>query len=329
MVTTGNLKLLNILNLEPLGYCDEAADLLAELGRVRAKQMSRSQLIKELGDYEVLIVRLAHQIDQEIINAGRRLRVIVTATTGLDHIDVEYASKRGITVLSLRGETEFLHEIWATAEHTWTLLLALLRKIVPASIAALDGKWDRDRFRGHELHGRRLGIVGLGRLGEKVARYGQVFGMSVSAFDPFVGQWVDGVRRVATLNDLLQASDILTLHVPLNTQTQGMIRANELAMLPTGAVLVNTSRGQLIDEFALITCLESKQLSGAALDVVAFERDAVNRSKSPLFAYARNHDNLLITPHIGGATYESMAQTEIFMAHKLRKFILSIAKDSR
>ena len=189
-----------------------------------------------------------------------RLRAIVTATTGLDHIDLEYAQERGITVLSLRGETEFLQEVRATAEHTWALLLGLLRNIVPASIAARQGNWDRDRFRGQELNGKRLGIVGLGRLGQKVARYGQVFGMAVGAFDPLVREWIDGVRREPTLTDLLKKSDILSLHVPLNTETQGMIGATELALLPAGAVLVNTSRGQLIDESALIKAL--KQTSG-------------------------------------------------------------------
>ena len=132
-----NSNSLNILNAEPLGYSPEAHAMLAQLGEVAAKEMSRSQLLKELDHYDVLIVRLAHQIDRDVIDAGRRLRVIVTATTGLDHIDVEYAQKRGITVLSLRGETVFLREIRATAEHTWTLLLGLVRKIVPASIAAV------------------------------------------------------------------------------------------------------------------------------------------------------------------------------------------------
>jgi D-3-phosphoglycerate dehydrogenase len=300
---------------------------LAQLGKVAAKEMSRSQLLQELDRYDVLIVRLAHQIDREIIEAGRRLRVIVTATTGLDHIDIEYARQCGITVLSLRGETEFLRDVQATAEHTWALLLGLLRNIVPASIAARRGNWDRDMFRGRELNGKRLGIVGLGRLGEKVARYGLVFGMVVRAFDPFVQEWVDGVRRDPTLADLLRKSDILSLHVPLNAETQGLIGAAELALLPPGAVLVNTSRGQLIDESALIKALTHKYLLGAALDVIAQERDNENRQKSPLLDYAESHDNLLITPHIGGATYESMAKTEIFMAHKLKKFLLKIGKD--
>jgi D-3-phosphoglycerate dehydrogenase len=202
-----------------------------------------------------------------------------------------------------------------------------LRNIVPASIAARQGNWDRDRFRGRELNGKRLGIVGLGRLGQKVARYGQVFGMDVVAFDPFVEEWIDGVRRELTLTDLLRKSDILSLHLPLNTETQGMFGATELALLPAGAVLVNTSRGQLIDESALIKALKRKHLAGAALDVVAQERNSEDRRLSPLLDYADTHDNLLITPHIGGATYESMAKTEVFMAHKLTKFLLEIDKD--
>ena len=322
-----NTRQLKILNAEPLGYSVEAGTLLAELGEVVAKEMSRSQLMDQLGDFDVLIVRLAHQIDREVIDAARRLRVIVTATTGLDHIDVRYAQERGITVLSLRHETEFLREVQATAEHTWALLLGLLRNIVPASIAARQGNWNRDMFRGRELNGKRLGIVGLGRLGKMVARYGQVFGMAVGAFDPLVQEWQGGVRREPTLNDLLQKSDIISLHLPLNTETQGLIGATELELLPPGAVLVNTSRGQLIDESALIQALTNKKLAGAALDVVAQERENDNRRKSPLFDYAGTHDNLLITPHIGGATYESMAKTEVFLARKLKRFLLKTDKD--
>lgn len=318
---------LKILNAEPSGYCAEAGALLAELGEVVAKEMSRFSLLKELGCYDVLIVRLAHQIDREIIDAGVRLRVIVTATTGLDHIDLDYAHKRRITVLSLRGETEFLRQVRATAEHTWALLLGLLRNIVPASIAACEGNWDRDMFRGRELNGKRLGIVGLGRLGAKVARYGQVFGMAVSAFDPFVQDWVEGVRREATLGELLKKSDILSLHVPLNSETVAMVGADELALLPPGAVIVNTSRGQIIDEKALLEVLENRHLAGAALDVVSGERDNENHVESKLLAYAGRHDNLLITPHIGGATHESMAKTEVFMAHKLKKYIDHMAKE--
>ena len=326
MKSKENFSSINILNAEPLGYSPQAGSLLATLGKVIAKEMSRSQLLDELGDYDVLIVRLANQIDREVIDAGPRLRAIVTATTGLDHIDVAYAQAQGIAVLSLRGETEFLKEVRATAEHTWALLLGLLRNIVPAATAARRGFWERDAFRGHELFGQRLGIVGLGRLGEKVARYGQAFGMAVAAFDPFLRDWVDGVRRQANLNDLLASSNILSLHIPLQDETVGLIGAAELAMLPRGAVLVNTSRGRIIDEKALIGALASKHLAGAALDVICGEGTNDNRVASKLLEYAATHDNLLVTPHIGGATHESMAKTEIFIAHKLTKFVRSLGE---
>jgi D-3-phosphoglycerate dehydrogenase / 2-oxoglutarate reductase len=197
------------------------------------------------------------------------------------------------------------------------LLLALLRRIVQASASAQDGEWNRDLFRGSELDGKRLGVVGLGRIGRKVAGYGLAFDMRVAAYDPYVTDWIDGVVRAGTLSDLLSRSDVLSLHVPLSSETVGMIGANELALLPLGTMLVNTSRGEVVEEIPLVRALESSHLGGAALDVIAHERDPKLRQQSRLLAYARTHNNLLLTPHIGGATHESMARTEIFMARKL------------
>ena len=143
-------KSIRILNAEPFGYSPEARSLLAQCGTLVEKGVSRAELLGEVGEYEVLIVRLAHQIDREVIEAGRHLRAIVSATSGLDHIDVECAQAHGIAILSLQGEADFLRSVSATAEHTWALLLGLLRGIVPASVAVRRGEWDRDAFRGHE-----------------------------------------------------------------------------------------------------------------------------------------------------------------------------------
>ena len=321
-------KSYRILNIEPLGYCEGARKLLMDLGPLTEKEMSRDALINELSDYDVLIVRLSHQIDHDIIEAGRGLVAIVTATTGLDHIDVEYAQYCGIGVLSLRGEIAFLRTILATAEHTWALLLALVRRIVAASQDAGCGNWNRDAFRGYELQGKRLGLVGLGRIGQKVAEYGQAFGMQVGAFDPLTQDWKEGIWRAPSLNKLLKWSEVVSLHIPLNADTHQLVGETELALLPQNAVLINTSRGQLIDEKALVRALDSGHLGGAALDVIANERDTTQRKQSPLFAYANQHDNLLITPHIGGATYESMAKTEVFMAQKLVDFLLAKEKSN-
>ncbi len=308
-----------ILNLEPENYSPRARAILDALGEVREGPLTRAALLDALADVDVLIVRLAHQIDAEVLAAAPRLRAIVSATTGLDHIDLDAAARQGVTVLSLKGETEFLRTIPATAEHTWALLLALVRRIPPAFASVLRGEWERDRFKGHDLAGRRLGILGLGRIGEKIARYGQAFGMEVAAYDPFRADWPPSVRRLENMADLLAASEVLSVHVPLNESTVHLLGADELARLPRGALLVNTARGQILDEAALLAALESGHLGGAALDVLWDERGRV--AESPLLAYARQHENLLITPHIGGATYESMAMTEIFMAQKLRRFL--------
>lgn len=311
---------IRILNVEPRGYAPQAQVLLADRAQVTEQELSREALVAEIGAYDVLIVRLAHRIDRQVIDAGERLRVIVSATTGLDHIDVGYAASRGVTVLSLLGETEFLRGITATAEHTWALLLALVRRIVPASEAVRRGNWNRDAFCGRQMSGKRLSLVGLGRVGRQVARFGQAFEMPVAAYDPFIETGLDGVQRLPTLEALLQQSDILSLHVHLDRETKGMIGAEALALLPTGAVLINTARGAIVDETALLAALERGHLAGAALDVLADEGE----QRAPISAladYAKTHDNVLITPHLGGATRESMTATELFMAQKLVTFL--------
>lgn len=320
--------MIRILNVEPLGYSDHARSILRSLGELIEEPLDRKGLLSNLPGYDVLIVRLAHQIDRQIIDAGLRLKAIVTATTGLDHIDVAYARSRGIAVLSLQGETEFLYRVSATAEHTWALLLSLLRRIPAAFSSVRNGQWDRDSYRGHELDGRRLGLVGMGRVGRKVARYGLAFSMGVAAFDPYATDWLEGVERCTSLTELLKRTDVLSLHVPLNNETTSLIEEKKLACLPAGAVLVNTSRGEVVDEHALLQALKNGRLAGAALDFLPGERDPERRKSSPLLAYARAHDNLLITPHIAGATLESMEKTEIFMAQKLASFIQTVQDHS-
>jgi D-3-phosphoglycerate dehydrogenase len=316
---------IRILNAEPLNYHNQPRQLLQSIGELDEFDLTRSQLLKCLAEYDVLIVRLRFQIDREVIDTGARLKAIVTATTGLDHVDVAYAEQHNVKVLSLRGETEFLRTIPATAEHTWGLLLALIRHTPWAFQAVLNGQWDRDAFRGQDLCGKRLGIAGLGRIGQKVAGYGLAFGMQVLAYDPYPLVKLPGVSMCATLPDLLRQSDVLSLHVPLNPETKGLIRAQELAMLPSGAVVINTARDAIMDEEALLAALQSGKLAGAALDVIADERLRQSSNREALIAYARTHNNLLITPHIGGATEDSMAATELFMAKKLKCYLDSVA----
>ncbi len=314
-------RVMRLLNIEPGGYSPEARTIIESLGESINREIDRAELLALLPEIDVLIVRLRHQIDREILEAGTRLRAIVSATTGLDHVDTAFAARRGIAVISLQGEREFLRTVPATAEHTWALLLALVRRIPWAAAAVNAGVWNRDAFKGRELRGRRLGLVGLGRVGQDVARYGAAFGMTVAAFDPHLAEWPDGVRRATGMDELFRMSDIVSLHVPLTAATEGLVGAGELAWLPPDALLVNTSRGELVDEDALVHALVGRTLAGAALDVVRHERDATQRRASALMDYLATHDNLLITPHIAGATHESMPRAELFVARKLAAFL--------
>jgi len=313
--------LIRILNAEPLNYSPQARRILQSLGKLDERQVARHELLFLLKDYDVLIVRLGLQVDRQVIDAAPRLKAIVTATTGLDHIDVDYAHQRGIAVLSVRGETEFLRSIPATAELTWGLLLALARRIPWAFEAVKRGEWQRDAFRGHDLVGKHLSILGLGRIGERVAGYGLAFSMQVAAYDPYRTGWLEGVGRSQTLKELVEWGDVLTLHVPLSTETVGLIGAEQLAWMSPQACLINTSRGAVVDEAALLLALQDSKLAGAALDVVSGETGKDQETTHRLIAYAGSHDNLIITPHIGGATVDSMAATEVFMAKKLSNFL--------
>lgn len=305
-----------VINAEPLGYSQRARAVLESCSEVVEGPFDRAGLLGAAAGADALIVRLGHRIDKDLFERSDRLRFVVSATTGLDHIDLQAAARSGVQVLSLRGERAFLETIRATVEHTFALLLTLLRRTHRAARHVEAGGWDRDRFRGRELAGRRLGIVGLGRIGNAVAELARAFHMEVAAFDPYRADWPQGVERPADLLGLCRQSDVLSLHVPLSNETRNMIGTRELDALPSGAFLVNTSRGGVLDEAALMQRLQSGRLEGAALDVLQAEEGGPPNHE--LLAWAAEHDNLVLTPHIGGATSESMERTEIFMAEKLR-----------
>ena len=318
----GHALTVHILNAEPVGYKEEARRILEGLGRVEERCVSQECLAEAVQGFDVLLVRLGLRVTEDVLDSGDTLRVVATAATGLDHIDLDAAEERGVAVLSLRGEQEFLRSIPASAEHTWALLLSLLRQVPWAFESVLGGGWDRDSFRGNDLYGKKLGVLGFGRIGEKVAGYGLAFGMEVASYDTLkMSGWLEGVRRFHSLDKLLAWSEVLSVHVPLNGETRGMLNEKTLRRLPRGAWLVNTSRGAVIDEAALVRLLEEGYLAGGAVDVLEFEQPSERRTQGPLARYAKAHSNLLITPHLGGATTESMRATEVFMAKKLRTFL--------
>jgi D-3-phosphoglycerate dehydrogenase len=313
---------LNILITEPDRYSPKALEIYQSLGHVDTGPITREELLQQIDTYDVAVIRLGHKFDAELLSEAVNLKAIVTPTTGLDHVDLKFSANKGIAVLSLKGETTFLRSIPSTAELTWGILLSLIRNIPQAINSVKSGVWDRDLFRGHELAGKTLGILGLGRIGEKIARYGLAFGMRVIAYDPFCEEWQSGVDRTESMKALLKQSDILSIHVPLEKETTNLLGEDELNMLPDGAIVVNTSRGAVINEKALLKALDSGKIASAAVDVICDEH-LIPKQSSNMITYAQTHSNLLITPHIGGASFESMSATEIFMANKLRDFVLN------
>jgi D-3-phosphoglycerate dehydrogenase len=267
-----------------------------------------------LAPVDVLFAPLGHMVDAAKIDACPCLKAVVSNTTGHPHIDVEYARSKGIFVACLKFAPDFLKRITPTAEHTWGLLLALIRNLVPAQKAALSGVWDRRPFGGRSmLSSLSLGIAGHGRLGTMVARYGKAFGMKVRYFDPNVEASSEGAERVATLTSLVEQSDVVTIHVPHEKDTEGLFTAEVFEHFRTGSYLLNTARGELIDWNALLHGLQSGRLAGAALDVFDGEFTsgfAACFPTHPLLQYAREHDNLIITPHIGGSTIDAWRLTE-------------------
>lgn len=309
---------MRILNLEGENLSRSARARLAQLGTVEDRAPSLP-LPADLSGYEVFTTRFDHRLTSDVLARAPQLQFILTPTTGLDHIDLQAAGQRGIRVISLRGQFEFLRGIWASAEHSWALLLALVRRIPLAVQAPGQGVWAQRPYFGGELARKRIGIVGLGRIGEKVARYAQAFDMTVRAFDPAPKGRTEGIEMVPALNDLLTQSDVLSIHVPLQDDTRRMIGATELSLLPMGALVLNTARGAIVDEAALLAALESGHVGGAAIDVLEGEGQAGFPAEHPLVRYARGRDNVLITPHIGGSTWESREMTELFVIEALAR----------
>ncbi len=319
------LDLISILNVEPNGYSLDAKDLLQAYANFSVGPLTREQLIRAVPNYDALIVRLAHQIDKEILNSSSRLKVIATATTGLNHIDLHCAYANNITVLSLTDEPGFLEGVYATSELTWALILAVTRNLPQASRSVHNGYWDRDSYKGVELNGSTLGIIGLGRIGRKVADYARAFGMKVFAYTK-TSNYLNssGITITRELTTLLKNSDIVSVHLPLNPDTETFFGKNEFSAMKKGAFFVNTSRGEIVDEEALIDALKSNRLAGAAIDVITGEANLINGNRSEIIDFSRSDSRLLITPHIGGATFQSMEKTELFMANKLLRFIQSL-----
>jgi len=311
-----------ILNSEPKFFSREAFKLLNTIGDVKEQECNRNELLLTIPDVDILIIRLKNNIDDEVFSKAKKLKVIVSATTGLNHIDLDAAKKNDVQVLSLRGEDEFLKSITATAELSWSLLLSFYRRIPDAINHVESGGWNRDKFRGKQLKGKTLGLVGFGRLGCIMSEYGKAFKMKVLATDPFVESMPNHVEKVG-LKKLLNSSDIVSLHINYDSSNHEMFNDKLFMQMKNGSVFLNTSRGELVNEKALLKAIDSEKISGALLDVLNNENSIKEDwlINSNIWKKSLINENIIIVPHIGGATIESMEETEVFMANKLVKYL--------
>ena len=269
-------------------------------------------------DCEGIIVRLGVTLDERLLKKFARLKFIGTITTGLDHIDLEYCDKNNIEVISLKGEFEFLSEIRATPEHTWGLLLSLIRSLPQAILSVKDNCWDSSPFWGEELFNKTIGIIGFGRIGKILSKYANAFEMNVLAYDKSNFDDIKfGVKKVG-LDYLLENSHIISVNLTLNEDTKNFIGREQFQKMKLIPWFINTARGAIVDEEALLEALEKRWIKGAALDVLSNET-AFKDSKAinKLIGYMKNNKNLLITPHIAGSTRESMERTALFIQDKI------------
>lgn len=305
---------------EPENFRQADLRSLESVGEVRALDPINDEE-KDIIEFspDVLFTRLGFFTGRSLLEKLESLRFVVTCTTGLNHIDVAACHERGIGVLSLQGETEFLGNITSTAEHTWFLLLALFRRAPRAWREVLSGGWSRKGYYCSETTGKTLGIIGYGRLGSMLVPMAKAFRMNVLVHDCDKGKMQRAGELATDLDTLLACSDAICLMINYSERNAGFMDARAFQSMKQGSIFVNTSRGELVDEFALLDALRSGKLAGAALDVVDGDSGWQDRwpESHPVCEYAIEHDNLIITPHIGGHAIEAIQRTRSFMIQKL------------
>jgi D-3-phosphoglycerate dehydrogenase len=271
-------------------------------------------LLERIGDYDAFVGRSATKISAELLARAKKLKVIGRAGVGVDNVDLDKATELGVAVINAPAGNTI-----AVAELFFGSVLGLLRQIPRAATSMIEGRWDRSDLMGTELKGRRLGIVGVGRIGSEIAKRAHAFGMEVFGFDPYIAEdRFTGlrVRRCEALDQLLDVANIVTVHTPLNDETRGLIGARELTLLKRGAIVVNMARGGIVDDKALLDALKSEHVAGAVLDVYEKEPLAPDH---PL----RSTKNVLLMPHMGASTYEAQRNVACDVAEAVRDALLS------
>ena len=278
------------------------------------KRLSESELLQAVAEVEAIVVRSETKITRKVMEAAPRLKVVGRAGVGVDNVDQDAATDRGIVVMNTPAGNTI-----STAELTFSMLMALARKIPQAHTSMKSGEWNRKAFQGIELYGKTLGILGMGRIGGEVAKRASAFGMRVLAYDPYLTPARAAALQVELVNDLDKLwpqVDFLTVHMPMTDETRGMVNALAFAKMKKGARVLNCARGGIIQEKDLIEALNSGQVSAAALDV--YETEPLPR-ESPL----RTHPNVIMTPHLGASTDEAQDNVGLEVAEAITDYLMN------
>ena len=274
--------------------------------------ISKDDLLRDAGLYEAIIVRSQTKITADVIAKADKLRVVGRAGVGVDNIDVEAATARGVIVMNTPGGNTI-----STAEHAFTLMMSMARHIPQGHASVAAAKWERKKFEGVELYNKTLAVLGMGRIGSEFARRAMAFGMRVVAYDPYLSASRARLLRVELaekLEEALREADFITLHMPSTPETHHLLDAERLALCKKGVRIVNCARGGLVDEAALLAALQSGQVAGAALDVFEQEPPPADH---PLL----HHPKIVLTPHLGASTAEAQENVGIEIAQNIRKHL--------
>ena len=314
---------MKILISEANNFSEDALKIYKTLGQVIEVDSDWKAIKKHINEIDILVIKLAFNFDESFLKKASCLKIIATSTTGLNHIKLPKNSN--IEVVSLKNESKFLSEITPTAELTWGLILSLVRNIHSSIQSVKKKKWERNKFIGNELKGRTLGIIGFGRIGEMLARYGNAFGMKVQFYDIEDKKANEKKLNYKQVNliQLLKTSDIISLNIISNKSNINFLNMELINNIKPGAYFVNTSRGDVLDEEYILERLEKNYLEGVALDVLRDEHEDQEKwtKNNKLMNSKLLGNRLIITPHIGGACTDSMLKTEIFIAKKVFNLI--------
>ena len=305
---------------------DSVSKLKTRFDVIASTAKNAHELSEELGksNAEVFFCGLGIYVGEDLLKNVKSLKSLVSPATGINHLDLNYLNSREILVIKLGDSKDQIQNVFATAELAWGLVIACARRMNLAVDSVKEGNFDRTLFLGRELSARTLGVVGFGRLGRQVAKYGSAFGMNVVVYETDSAQHneIAPFQKVDSLEELLNISDVVSVHIPFDDKNKNCIDAAMISKIKHGAVFINTSRGELVDEQALAMAVRCGQLSGVGVDVLSKEsEDGFSVSNSPLVSAMRDGFNVIVTPHIGGWAHDAVATTRAFVVDEfLRRY---------